>query len=145
MILPSEDADEVLADVARRISPRILRSSRPAIVEARRQLNEYFDGKRQTFEVPLDWALTRAFRRDVLRATARIPYGRTSSYKEVASAAGSANAVRAVGSALANNPLPILVPCHRVLRSDGGVGQYLGGAAAKACLLTLEATPTDAR
>lgn len=138
LILPTENADEVLEDLARRVSARILRTSTPAITRARRELDEYFDERRRTFDVPLDWTLTRAFRRKVLAATAQIPYGQTASYRQVATAAGSPNAVRAAGSALANNPLPILVPCHRVLRSDGAVGQYLGGPAAKTHLLALE-------
>ncbi len=138
MSLPTENADEVLDHLARNVSPRILRTSTPTITTARRELDEYFDGHRRTFDVPLDWMLTKAFRRDVLRATAQIPYGQTSSYQQVATVAGSPNAVRAAGSALANNPLPILVPCHRVLRTDGGLGQYLGGQAAKIQLLTLE-------
>ncbi len=138
LILPPEDAEKVIEDLARKVSARILRAGTPAIALARRELDEYFDGRRRTFEVPLDWRLTKAFRRQVLRATARIPYGQTASYRQVAVAAGSSKAARAAGSALANNPLPILVPCHRVLRSDGGLGQYLGGQAAKAELLTLE-------
>lgn len=138
LILPTENGGQALEDLARRVSARILRTSTPAITRTRRELDEYFEGRRRTFDVPLDWTLTRAFRRRVLAATAAIPYGQTSSYRQVAKAAGSANAVRAAGSALATNPLPILVPCHRVLRSDGTVGQYLGGQAAKAHLLTLE-------
>ena len=138
VVLPTENADEILEDLARRVSSRILRTSTPTIATARRELDEYFDGRRRTFDVSLDWTLTTGFRRDVLRATAQIAYGQTSSYRRVATAAGSPNAVRAAGSALANNPLPILVPCHRVLRTDGGVGQYLGGQAAKTRLLTLE-------
>jgi methylated-DNA-[protein]-cysteine S-methyltransferase len=138
MVLPTENADEVLEHLARKVSSRILRVSTPTITAARRQLDEYFEGSRRTFDVPLDWTLTRGFRREVLRATAQIPYGQTSSYRQVATVAGSPDAVRAAGSALANNPLPILVPCHRVLRTDGGLGQYLGGQAAKTRLLTLE-------
>lgn len=138
MILPGEDVEGVLEDLARKVSARILRTGTPAITLARQELDEYFDGARRTFDVPLDWTLTRAFRRKVLQATAQIPYGQTSSYRQVAVAAGSPNAVRAAGSALATNPLPILVPCHRVLRTDGGVGQYLGGQAAKTRLLALE-------
>jgi methylated-DNA-[protein]-cysteine S-methyltransferase len=138
MILPAEDAEEVLEDLARKVSARILRTSTPAITQTREELDEYFDGRRHRFDVPLDWQLAKAFRLKVLEATARIPYGHTASYRQVASAAGSPNAVRAAGSALATNPLPVLVPCHRVLRSDGTIGQYLGGPAAKAQLLTLE-------
>jgi len=138
IILPAENAEEVLEDLARKVSGRILGVSTPAITTTRRELDEYFDGRRRTFDVPLDWTLTKAFRREVLHATALIPYGETSSYRKVATAAGRPKAVRAAGSALANNPLPILVPCHRVLRSDGALGQYLGGVAAKTQLLTLE-------
>jgi methylated-DNA-[protein]-cysteine S-methyltransferase len=138
LILPTEDVEEVLEDIARKVSARILRTSTPEITRTRQQLDEYFDGCRRTFDVPLDWTLSKAFRRKVLQATLQIPYGQTSSYRQVAVAAGSPNAVRAAGSALATNPLPILVPCHRVLRTDGGLGQYLGGQAAKTQLLTLE-------
>lgn len=138
VILPAEDAEQVLEDLAGKVSARMLRTATPAITLARRELDEYFGGRRRSFDVPLDWTLTRAFRRRVLEATARIAYGQTSSYRQIAVAAGSPNAVRAAGSALATNPLPILVPCHRVLRSDGGLGQYLGGPAAKTQLLTLE-------
>lgn len=138
LMLPAENGERVLEDLARKVSARILRTSTPAITRTRRELDEYFAGRRRTFDVPLDWTLTQAFRRKVLAATAQIPYGQTSSYRRVATAAGSPNAVRAAGSALATNPLPILVPCHRVLRSDGAIGQYLGGQAAKTHLLTLE-------
>jgi methylated-DNA-[protein]-cysteine S-methyltransferase len=138
IILPAENPEEVLEDLARKVSGRILGVSTPAITTTRRELDEYFDGRRRTFDVPLDWTLTRAFRREVLHATTLIPYGDTSSYRKVASAAGRPKAVRAAGSALANNPLPILVPCHRVLRTDGTIGQYTGGIAAKTQLLTLE-------
>jgi methylated-DNA-[protein]-cysteine S-methyltransferase len=138
MVLPAENADAALEQLARTVSGRIMGVSTPAITTARRELDEYFDGRRRTFDVPLDWTLTKAFRREVLHATALIPYGETSSYLKVATAAGRPKAVRAAGSALASNPLPILVPCHRVLRSDGHVGQYLGGTAAKTQLLRLE-------
>jgi methylated-DNA-[protein]-cysteine S-methyltransferase len=136
--LPSEDEDAVLAELAARVSARVLRAPRAALTDARRQLDEYFGGARRTFDVPLDWRLTRGFRREVLRATARIPYGATASYAEVAAEAGSPRAVRAAGTALATNPLPIVVPCHRVLRTGGGLGSYRGGSDAKARLLELE-------
>jgi methylated-DNA-[protein]-cysteine S-methyltransferase len=142
--LPSEDEDAVLDELARRVSPRVLASPRDTLGRARRQLDEYFDGSRRSFEVPLDWRLSSGFRREVLRATARIPYGRTASYRDVATEAGSPAAVRAAGTALATNPLPILVPCHRVLRSGGALGSYRGGIEAKARLLELErALPRD--
>jgi methylated-DNA-[protein]-cysteine S-methyltransferase len=104
-----------------------------------RQLDEYFAGRRQTFDVELDWRLSAGFRSVVLHQLTEIGYGRTASYTAVAAQAGNPRAVRAVGSACATNPLPVLVPCHRVLRSDGGLGGYLGGVAAKRTLLALEA------
>jgi methylated-DNA-[protein]-cysteine S-methyltransferase len=136
--LPSEAEDDVLQQLADRVSPRVLRSSRESLVQTRRQLDEYFDRERRSFDVPLDWRLATGFRREVLRATEQIPYGETSSYRDIATRAGSPNAVRAAGTALATNPLPIVVPCHRVLRTGGGLGQYRGGPSAKAALLTLE-------
>jgi methylated-DNA-[protein]-cysteine S-methyltransferase len=136
--LPAEDEDAVLRQLAERVSARVLNASRESLTQTRRELDEYFGGSRQVFEIPLDWRLTNGFRREVLRATAEIPYGRTSSYRDVATRAGSPNAVRAAGSALATNPLPIVVPCHRVLRTGGGLGGYAGGLAAKQTLLHLE-------
>ena len=136
--LPAEGEDAVLDDLAERISPRVLYASRASVTRARRQLDEYFSGRRRRFDVPLDWRLTKGFRRDVLRATAQIPYGHTASYREMATEAGNPAAVRAAGSALATNPLPIIIPCHRVLPSTGRLGNYRGGAEAKAQLLSLE-------
>jgi methylated-DNA-[protein]-cysteine S-methyltransferase len=136
--LPSEDEDAVLAQLAERISPRVLRASRASLTQTRQELDEYFGHDRRSFGIPLDWRLATGFRREVLRATEQIPYGRTVSYRDVATSAGSPNAVRAAGTALATNPLPIVVPCHRVLRTGGGLGQYRGGPAAKAQLLELE-------
>lgn len=136
--LPAEDEELVLEDLARRISPRIARTGRDAITAARRQLDRYFAGQLKRFELTLDWRLTRGFRREVLRETALIPYGGTASYTEMAEKAGSPRAVRAAGSALATNPLPIVVPCHRVLRSDGSVGSYGGGTPMKEALLKME-------
>jgi methylated-DNA-[protein]-cysteine S-methyltransferase len=136
--LPAEGEDAVLLELAARISPRILRTARDSVTRARLELDEYFAGRRRSFDVPLDWRLTKGFRREVLRAAARIPYGRTASYREMAARAGSPAAFRAAGSALATNPLPILVPCHRVLPTGGGLGGYRGGAEAKARLLGLE-------
>ncbi len=138
--LPVEGEDSVLEELARRISPRVLTASRDTLTLARRQLDEYFEGRRSAFELDLDWQLSVGFRREVLRATAEIPYGKTASYREVASRAGRPAAVRAAGTALATNPLPILVPCHRVLRTGGALGSYRGGVEAKARLLELEAT-----
>jgi methylated-DNA-[protein]-cysteine S-methyltransferase len=138
LALPVESEAEVLEELARRVSSRVLRAPHAALARARRQLEQYFGGRRRQFDVPLDWQLTRGFRREVLLAAARIPYGATASYGELAAAAGSARAVRAAGSALATNPLPILVPCHRVLPASGALGNYRGGARAKAQLLELE-------
>lgn len=136
--LPAEEPDAVLGQLAARVSPRVWRAPTATIAAARRELDEYFDGARRSFDVVLDWTLTASFRRQVLEATAAIPYGATASYGQVAESAGSPRAVRAAGTALATNPLPILVPCHRVLRSDGALGQYLGGVPMKSALLELE-------
>lgn len=136
--LSVENEDLVLEDLAQRISARILKSNRPQITKARTQLDQYFDGKRKKFRLKLDWQLSHGFRREVLTATNQIPYGQTSSYTEVAVEAGSPKAVRAAGSALATNPLPIVVPCHRVMKSDGQVGSYLGGSSMKKELLEME-------
>lgn len=136
--LPSEPEDDVLDELAHRLSPRVLRSSPKTVERARREIDEYFAGRRKRFAIPLDWRLTSGFRREVLRATEQIPYGSTSSYREVARDAGRPTAYRAAGTALATNPLPILVPCHRVLPTGGGLGEYRGGTAAKARLLGLE-------
>jgi methylated-DNA-[protein]-cysteine S-methyltransferase len=129
--------DEVLEDLATRLSPRILES--PARLDrARRELAEYFAGERKRFELPIDWSLTRGFTSEVLRQTARIGFGKTSTYAEVASRAGSPRAVRAAGNALGANPLPVVVPCHRVLRTGGALGGYTGGIERKQFLLSLE-------
>jgi methylated-DNA-[protein]-cysteine S-methyltransferase len=125
--------------LAATVSPRVLRA--PGRLDgAARQIEEYFAGRRTGFELPLDWRLSHGFRRTVLSQLPFIGYGSTASYAEIAAAAGSPKAVRAVGSACATNPLPLVVPCHRVVRSDGTAGGYAGGTAAKATLLTLEAT-----
>ena len=106
---------------------------------AARQLEEYFAGRRTAFDLPLDLRLSAGFRRDVLTHLREIGYGTTASYAALAAAAGSPRAVRAVGTACATNPLPVVVPCHRVVRSDGALGSYVGGVAAKRTLLDLEA------
>jgi methylated-DNA-[protein]-cysteine S-methyltransferase len=134
----SEGHDLVLQSLSDRISPRIL--SAPARLDpAARQLEEYFGGRRQTFDVPLDWRLSAGFRSAVLHHLPDISYGRTASYAAVAQLAGNPKAVRAVGTACATNPLPLVIPCHRVVRSDGSMGGYRGGPEAKRTLLTLEA------
>jgi methylated-DNA-[protein]-cysteine S-methyltransferase len=133
-----EGVDHILSTLAARVSPRILASAK-RLDPVATQLDEYFDGRRQTFEVALDFRLSHGFRRTVLDHLAEIGFGRTESYAQVAAATGRPTAVRAVGSACATNPLPIVVPCHRVLRSDGTLGGYLGGLEVKASLLRLEA------
>lgn len=136
--LPAYDPDEALADLAARVSPRVLEA--PARLDrARRELDLYFEGKLREFDLPLDWQLTgKGFRRRILEETAHIPYGRTSSYSEMAAMAGSPRAFRAAGSALGSNPIPIVVPCHRVLRAGGALGGYGGGLPMKQALLRLE-------
>jgi methylated-DNA-[protein]-cysteine S-methyltransferase len=133
----TEDPDDVIEELAAELSPRILEA--PArLDEIRRELDEYFDGTRTVFEVPVDMVLTRGFTRKVLQATARIPFGSVSTYKDVARKAGNERAYRAAGNALGSNPIPIVVPCHRVLHSTGGLGGYGGGLDVKRYLLTLE-------
>jgi methylated-DNA-[protein]-cysteine S-methyltransferase len=133
----SERHDIVLQNLADKISPRILLAP-DRLDTAARQLDEYFAGNRREFSVPLDWRLSEGFRSTVLHRLPEIAYGDTASYAAVATLAGNPKAVRAVGSACATNPLPVVVPCHRVVRSDGAMGGYLGGAEAKRILLTLE-------
>ncbi len=126
-----------LQETADRVSPRILEA--PERTDAvRRELDEYFAGSRHSFDVPLDWRLVRGFAREVLRATSRVPFGAVTTYQEVATVAGSPRAYRAAGNALGSNPIPIVVPCHRVVHSGGGLGGYTGGIARKEYLLTLE-------
>ena len=134
---PGEGVDRQLAEIAERISPRILDAPERTDT-VRRQLDEYFAGRRQDFAVPIDWRLVRGFAGDVLRATARIPFGAVSSYRQVAAEAGSPNAYRAAGTALGSNPIPIVVPCHRVLHAGGSLGGYTGGLDRKRFLLRLE-------
>ncbi len=132
-----QDEGAVLAELARAVSPRVLAAPRK-LDEPRRELDEYFAARRRRFELPIDWRLTRGFGRRVLEATARIPYGSVASYKQVATAAGSPRGSRAAGNALGANPLPIVVPCHRVLNSGGGLGGYTGGVERKRLLLRVE-------
>lgn len=133
-----EDHDAVLQLLADRISPRVLLA--PARLDpVARELEEYFAGRRRSFDLPLDFSLSKGFRLSVLTHLPDIAYGRTASYAQVAAAAGNPRAVRAVGTACATNPIPLIVPCHRVVRSDGSYGQYLGGTQAKRTLLALEA------
>jgi methylated-DNA-[protein]-cysteine S-methyltransferase len=135
---PAQGHDAALAQLARMISPRILAA--PGRLDAAAcQLEEYFTGRRQVFDLPLDLRLSTGFRRLVLAYLPQIRYGQTESYAQVAAGAGSPRAVRAAGTACATNPLPIVVPCHRVIRSDGSAGPYAGGPEAKRTLLALEA------
>jgi methylated-DNA-[protein]-cysteine S-methyltransferase len=135
---PSQGHDAALAQLAELVSPRIL--SAPGRLDGvTRQLDEYFAHRRRVFDLQLDLRLAKGFRRSVLGHLLEIPYGITESYAQVAAATGSPRAVRAVGTACAANPVPIVVPCHRVVRSDGSFGGYAGGPAAKQALLTLEA------
>ena len=129
--------DAILDSLAARLSPRIVEA--PAQLEdLRRELDEYFERRRQAFDIAIDWALVGPFGRKVLRATAAIPFGETRTYAQVAAAAGSPNGSRAAGNALGANPVPIVVPCHRVLRSGGGLGGYTGGLQRKQLLLRTE-------
>ncbi|MDV6281087.1 methylated-DNA--[protein]-cysteine S-methyltransferase [Rhodococcus jostii] len=135
---PNQDHDAVLQTLAEQISPRILRA--PARLDrVAHEIDEYFLGERTSFDIPLDFRLSKGFRLEVLHHLPEIDYGHTASYAAVAASAGSPKAVRAVGTACALNPLPVVVPCHRVVRSDGSMGQYAGGPEAKSILLTLEA------
>lgn len=134
----SEDHDAVLHQLAGRIGPRVLRSVRLTDAAAR-QIEEYFAGTRRSFDVAVDLRLLSGFRAAVVARLAGIGYGETASYAQVAALAGRPTAVRAVGSACSHNPVPIVVPCHRVVRSDGTIGRYLGGTEAKRRLLALEA------
>ena len=133
----TEGFDSVLEALAAKVSPRVLEA--PARLDAIAvELEEYFAGRRHEFDVPLDYALSSGFRQIVQRYLPRIGYGHTRSYQEVAELVGNPRAVRAVGTACATNPLPVVVPCHRVLRSDGSLGGYIGGLDAKTTLLSLE-------
>jgi methylated-DNA-[protein]-cysteine S-methyltransferase len=129
--------DEVLEALAARVSPRVLEA--PARLDrVRRELDEYFAGRRTQFETTIDWSQLAGFTRKVLRATARIGFGDTGTYRSVATGAGSPRAVRAAGNALGANPMPVIVPCHRVLRTGGALGGYTGGIERKEFLLRLE-------
>jgi methylated-DNA-[protein]-cysteine S-methyltransferase len=134
----SEDRDLVLGEVAMQLSPRIMESPR-RLDPVRRELDDYFSGRIQEFDLDLDWSLVGPFARRVLRRTARIPYGSVASYGDVAAGIGTPRAARAVGNALGSNPIPVVVPCHRVVRTGGAIGGYGGGLPRKRFLLDLEA------
>jgi methylated-DNA-[protein]-cysteine S-methyltransferase len=138
--LPGEDTEAMLADLAGRISPRVLED--PArLDEERRELDDYFAGRRHAFELPIDWQLSGGFLLRARQGIAAIPYGETRTYTDLARDAGNERAVRAAGSACSRNPIPLIVPCHRVLRSDGSLGGYAGGLEMKQRLLELEQRP----
>jgi methylated-DNA-[protein]-cysteine S-methyltransferase len=141
---PQYDSEEVLAGIAAKVSPRVL-EDHARLDEVKRELDEYFEGRRQKFELKVDWSLTRGFFQRILRETARLGYGELATYKQMAEAAGSPRATRAAGNALRSNPIPIVVPCHRIVRSGGNLGgysgelgPYAGGPAIKQRLLELE-------
>ncbi len=134
---PEEDVDSVLERLARGVSPRIVEAPAP-LDPVRRELDEYFSGRRREFELDLDWTLVGRFGRRVLKVTSEIPYGGVQSYGEVAADAGSPRGSRAAGNALGSNPIPIVIPCHRVLRTGGALGGYGGGLERKRWLLELE-------
>jgi methylated-DNA-[protein]-cysteine S-methyltransferase len=134
---PTETPDRILEDLSARLSPRLV-ESRAATDDVRRELDEYFDGRLRRFRVPVDLSLVRGFTVAILEATSRIPFGSVSTYRGVATEAGNPAAVRAAGNALGSNPIPIVVPCHRVLRTGGGLGGYTGGLERKIELLRLE-------
>jgi methylated-DNA-[protein]-cysteine S-methyltransferase len=129
--------EDALGQIAARVSPRVLEDA-AALDEPRRQLDEYFAGRRREFDLPLDWSLIQGFTRMVLDRTARIPYGKVATYGEVSRDIGKPRASRATGNALGANPIPIVVPCHRVIRSGGVLGNYGGGPERKVQLLELE-------
>jgi len=139
-----EGFDAVLEGLAERVSPRLLHEPR-RLDGAALELEEYFEGRRDAFDLPLDLRLSRGFRQDVLARLRLVRYGATTTYAGLAAAAGRPRAVRAAASACATNPLSIVVPCHRVLRSDGGLGGYLGGLDVKRALLRLEAARSGAQ
>ena len=135
--LPNQDPDLVLRELAALISPRVLESP-GRLDDARRELDAYFEGELRDFSVPVDWQLAHGFTDRVLHVVARIPYGETRSYGEVAANAGNPRASRAAGTACGNNPVPLIVPCHRVVQSGGKPGNYGGGPEMKRALLGLE-------
>jgi methylated-DNA-[protein]-cysteine S-methyltransferase len=136
---PNESMAATFDELSERVSPRILRN--PAATDAvRRELDSYFEGRLHTFTSAVDWSLVHGFARGVLAATSRVPWGSVTTYRDMATEAGSPRAARAAGNALGSNPIPIVVPCHRVLHADGGLGGYSGGLDRKRFLLRLEGT-----
>ena len=141
---PDRDVDAELEELAATISPRILESARRT-ERPRKELDRYFSGKLRRFTVPVDLSAVASFSRRVLEATARIPFGSLSTYTKVAAEAGNPRAMRAAGNALGSNPIPIVVPCHRVVRTGGGLGGYTGGLDRKVTLLAIEGALNPAR
>jgi methylated-DNA-[protein]-cysteine S-methyltransferase len=141
LAFPEEGIDPVLEGLAQRLSPRIVEAGK-GLEPVRRELDDYFSGRRRDFELALDWSLIGPFGQKVLHATAAIPYGAMLTYTEVAAIAGSPRGSRAAGNALGSNPIPIVIPCHRVLRTGGGLGGYAGGLERKRFLLELEGALT---
>lgn len=134
---PDHPVDEVLHDLSAKISPRVLEV--PGCTdEVRRQLDRYFEGRLRQFDLPIDWRLSTGFTRHVLQQTSKVPFGQLSTYRDVAAKAGSPRASRAAGNALGSNPIPIVVPCHRIVRSNGDLGGYTGGLDRKRLLLRIE-------
>jgi len=139
---PDEDNDDVIRELATHLSPRLMESA-AMTGETRRELDEYFEGRRRRFDQGIDWRLIKGFARRTLRAVSRVPFGAQTTYGALAARIGSPDAARAVGNALGTNPIPIVIPCHRVLRAHGGLGGYSGGIERKRYLLDLEGTGTD--
>jgi methylated-DNA-[protein]-cysteine S-methyltransferase len=135
--LPNLGTDGVLEQLAAEVSPRILESPE-RLDPARRELDAYFEGKLTAFTTPVDWRLAHGFTDKVLHVVASIPYGKTLSYGEVAERAGNPRAFRAAGTACGINPVPLIVPCHRVVQAGGKPGNYGGGPEMKSSLLQME-------
>jgi methylated-DNA-[protein]-cysteine S-methyltransferase len=132
-----EQPDSLLVELSEKLSPRVLEAP-GRLDDVRRQLEEYFEGRRTDFELPIDWSLSRGFTQRILQATAKVPFGELATYRDIASRAGNERAVRAAGNALGSNHMPIVVPCHRIVRTGGALGGYTGGLERKEYLLRLE-------
>jgi methylated-DNA-[protein]-cysteine S-methyltransferase len=132
-----EQPDSLLVELSEKLSPRVLEAP-GRLDDVRRQLEEYFEGRRTDFELPIDWSLSRGFTQRILQATAKVPFGELATYRDMASRAGNERAVRAAGNALGSNNMPIVVPCHRIVRTGGALGGYTGGLERKEYLLRLE-------
>lgn len=131
------EPERQVEDLARRFGVRVLRSPRP-LDRLRRELDDYFEGRRHEFDLPVDLAAVPGFHREVLTELQRVPYGETATYGALAARVGRPKAARAVGGACNRNPIPIVVPCHRVVGASGSLVGYAGGLDRKRALLTLE-------